>query len=351
MRKKLKTFDVEYLQVLDKDGNVDKALMPKLTKKQIRDFYEWMVLIRAFDKKAVSLQRQGRLGTYAQITGMEATHVGSTFALKKTDWMFPSYRESGAMIVRGIPMHVVFLYWAGDERGSKFDKDQNTFPIAIPVSTQTTHAVGTAWAMKIKGHKKASLVYFGDGASSRGDFHEAANFASVFKVPCVFICDNNQYAISTPRRKQTVTDTIAQKAISYGFEGIQVDGNDIFAVYKATQEALKKAYAGKGPTLIECLTYRMLDHTTSDDASRYRPKKELSGWSKKDPIERLRKYMEKNKMWNKKYEGQLYNKIQKKVEEAVAKMEKMPAQKTEDMFKYLYSEMDDDLKEQMSYYD
>ncbi|NQV08421.1 pyruvate dehydrogenase (acetyl-transferring) E1 component subunit alpha [Candidatus Woesearchaeota archaeon] len=335
---------------MDEKGEVDGKLMPKFSSKQIKDFYESMYILRAFDKKAVSLQRQGRLGTYPQITGMEATQVGTALALQKADWMFPSFRESGAMIARGIPMSKILLYWGGDERGSQFAKDQFTFPISIPVGSQTTHAVGTAWGMKIKGHKKASLVYFGDGATSRGDFHEAMNFASVMKAPCVFICNNNQFAISTRPDKETASETFAQKAIAYGMEGVKVDGNDVFGVYKATQDALKKAYSGKGPTLIECYTYRMLDHTTSDDASRYRSKKEVDEWAKKDPIDRLRKYMEKKKLWTKDYEGKLYNKVQKMIEKEVEKMENITPPDVKDIFKYTYAEMDDELKEQMSKY-
>lgn len=345
VKKILKEFSVEYMQILDEKGHVDSKLMPKLSNTQIKDFYETMSLIRAFDKKAVSLQRQGRLGTYAQITGQEATQVGSALALDKEDWLFPSYRESGALITRDVPMETVLQYWGGDERASNMKA--NNFPIAIPVASQIPHAVGVAWAMKIKKHKKAALVYFGDGATSRGDFHDGMNFAGVFNVPCVFICQNNQYAISLSRKRQTAAETLAQKAIAYGIEGLQIDGNDIFAVYKATTDALKKAKSGKGSTLIECFTYRILDHTTSDDASKYRTREEVSKWLKKDPIDRLRKFMEKNKLWNEKYEAKLQKEIKDKVEKAVEKMESIPLADVEDIFKYQYETMTPILREEL----
>src|SRR3989344_7270856 len=317
MLKTLKKFEVKKLEVLAKGGNVDKKLMPKLNKKDIKKLYEFMILTRVFDKKALSLQRQGRLGTYASMEGQEAAIIGSSFALKKEDWLFPCFRENGALILRGLPMENLFMYWAGDERGMNIPKNVNIFPISIPVGTQILHAVGMAFAAKIKAHKVCSLVYFGDGATSEGDFHEGMNIAGVFKLPVVFICQNNQYAISVKREKQTASETLAQKAIAYGFNGIQVDGNDVFAVYKATKEALDLARKGKGPTLIECYTYRINDHTTSDDSKKYRDEKEVNEWRKKDPIIRLWYYMKNKKLWSKEYEKKIIEKLTKAVEESV----------------------------------
>ena len=270
-KKVLKEFKVEYLQVMDEQGNTDDALMPKLSNEEVKRMYETLVLIRVFDQKAFNMQRQGRLGTYIQFKGQEACQVGSAFALHDDDFIFPMYRNSGLLIARKHPIIQVLQYWNGDERGLKSPQNVNNFPISIPVGTHVVHAVGAAWAAKLRGLKQVAVTYFGEGATSKGDFHEAMNFAGVFNVPVIFICENNQYAISVPRKSQTHADTIAQKAIAYGFEGIQVDGMDIFAVYKATKDAVEKARAGKGPTLIECHTYRMCDHSTSDDASRYRP--------------------------------------------------------------------------------
>ncbi|MFQ5957676.1 MAG: thiamine pyrophosphate-dependent enzyme, partial [Candidatus Brocadiales bacterium] len=235
-RKPVKNFRVEYLQVLDNSGNADKELMPRLGSSKIKELYELMVLIRTFDDKAFSLQRQGRIGTYIQVKGQEASQVGSAYALGQKDWIFPTYRESGALITRKHPMHMVLQYWGGDEGGLESPEGLNNFPIAIPVGTQIPHGTGVAWASKMLKEKVVTMIYFGDGATSKGDFHEGLNFAGVFKVPAVFICQNNGWAISLPRAKQNATETLAQKGIGYGVNGIQVDGNDVFAVYKAAKE-------------------------------------------------------------------------------------------------------------------
>nr|MBI4157150.1 pyruvate dehydrogenase (acetyl-transferring) E1 component subunit alpha [Candidatus Woesearchaeota archaeon] len=343
------SFDVYHLSILDENGNIDKKLMPKISEKEIFSLYEFMLLTRIFDDKALKLQRQGRLGTYASMLGQEATIIGSSYALEKKDWMFPSFRESGAYLLRGLSPEKLFMYWGGDERGMFIPKDQNNFPVCIPVATQTLHAVGAAMASNIKNEKTAFLTYFGDGATSEGDFHEAMNFAGVFNAPVVFICQNNQFAISVPRENQTKSKTIAQKAIAYGFQGIQVDGNDVFAVYKATKDALHKARAKKGPTLIECFTYRIGDHTTADDSSKYRAKKELEYWQKKDPILRLRKYMQKNNLWSKNYEDKITKKFTDLIENSVKKYESVKPQDKEEIFKYAYSSMPKKLKEQSDY--
>jgi len=342
-----KTFQVHWLQILDEEGNCDETLLPPLTDDEVRKFYEWMVLIRVFDQKALILQREGRLGTYAPVWGQEAAQVGSASALKPSDWMFPAFREAGAYLVRGLPMTMVFQYWTGDERGGQIPMDQHNFTVGIPVGTQIPHAVGAAWAAKLKKDPAVVLVYFGDGATSKGDFHEGLNIAGVFKVPVVFICQNNQWAISVPLKQQTAAETLAQKAIAYGFEGIQVDGNDVFSVYKATREALDHARSGGGPTLIECLTYRMGDHTTADDAARYRNPEEVAEWKKKDPIERLKKYMAKTNLWDESYSQQILSRAQEQVEAAVKEMEAMAPPDPRDMFRYTYSELTPDLKEQM----
>ncbi|MBS3114155.1 pyruvate dehydrogenase (acetyl-transferring) E1 component subunit alpha [Candidatus Woesearchaeota archaeon] len=346
-KKVLKEFKVEYLQVLDENGNCDESLMPKLSDSDIKKIYETLVLIRVFDQKAFNMQRQGRLGTYIQFKGQEACQVGSAFALQDNDFIFPMYRNSGLLIARKQPIVQVLQYWGGDERGLKSPQNVNNFPIAIPVSTQIPHAVGAGFAAKLRGTKQVSAVYFGEGATSKGDFHEAMNFAGVFNVPVVFICENNQYAISVPRKKQTHAETIAQKAIAYGFDGLQVDGMDVFAVYKATKDAVDKARAGKGPTLIECFAYRMCDHSTSDDASRYRPKEEFEQWTKKDPIERLEKYMRSKKLLDDAYKDKILKQSQNIIEKAVTEFEKLPAPEPKDIFKYVFAEMTQQQKEEM----
>jgi pyruvate dehydrogenase E1 component alpha subunit len=345
--KVIETFKVERLQILDEEGNCDETLRPCLNDEQIKNLYKWMVLARAFDDKAFKLQREGRLGTYAAILGQEAAQIGSAYALQPSDWMFPAFREPGASFVRGLPMRMIFQYWAGDERGSQIPENLNDYPITIPVSTQIPVAVGAALAAKTKGDAIAVMAYMGDGATSKGDFHEGLNFAGVFAAPVVFLCQNNQWAISVPLSRQTAAKTLAQKAIAYGFSGIQVDGNDVFAVYRAAHEALERARGGGGPTLIECLTYRLGDHTTADDASRYRSREEVEAWKRKDPIERLCKYMEKAGLWTKSYEQAVRAEAKEQVEAAVHEEENFPPPDPVDMFRFTYQELPMDLKEQM----
>jgi len=346
LRKIIEKFSIEYLQILNENGRCDKRLTPSLNKKQIKKMYEYMVLTRVFDDKALKLQRQGRLGTYAPTRGQEASQIGSAFAIQDGDMVFPAFRENGVYLLRGMPMDLLFQFWKGDERGMNIPKNVNMFPVAITVGAQPLHAVGYSIALKYKKKKSAVVTYFGDGATSEGDFHEAMNFAGVFKAPCVFICQNNQYAISVPVEEQTASKTLAQKAIAYGFEGIKVDGNDVFAVYKATFDALKKARNGKGPTLIECYTYRIGDHTTSDDAKKYRKESEVKKWELKDPILRLKKYMKTMKMFSEKYENEVLKSAERSVENAVAKAESTARLKPENIFDYTYASLTEELKEQ-----
>ena len=343
----IKSFNVGYLQVLDDEGNADKDLMPELSPGQIKELYELMVLIRAFDDKAFKLQRQGRLGTYLQVKGQEASEVGAAYALKKGDWIFPSGRDVGVLITRGHPMHMLLQYRGGDERGMKAPEGLDNFPITIPVSTHIPICTGAAWASKMRREDVVHMAFFGDGATSRADFHEGLNFAGIFKVPAVFVCENNGYAISLPRARQTAAETLAQKAFAYGFEGIQVDGNDIFAVYSAASRAVAKARKGDGPTLIECVTYRIEGHSTSDDDSRYRTKQEVEEWRKKDPVDRLEKYMKKNKILTDEYKQSVTQKTRDMVEKAVEDYEKVPPPEAADFFANTYAQPTEQLKEQM----
>ncbi|MBI4452673.1 pyruvate dehydrogenase (acetyl-transferring) E1 component subunit alpha [Candidatus Woesearchaeota archaeon] len=346
-KKVLRDFKVEYLQILDENGNCDDALMPKLSNEEIKKMYEMLVLVRVFDQKAFNMQRQGRLGTYIQFKGQEACQIGSAAVLEDDDWIFPMYRNSGLLIARKHPIVQVLQYWNGDERGMRAPDNVNNFPIAISVGTHVIHAVGAAWAAKLQGKKQVAVTYFGEGATSKGDFHEAMNFAGVYSAPCVFFCENNQFAISVPRAKQTHAETIAQKAIAYGIEGIQVDGMDIFAVYKAAKDAVEKARAGKGPTLIEAYAYRLCDHSTSDDASRYRSKEEFEAWVKKDSLERLEKYMRKKNLLDDAYKQKVLESSQQIIEKAVTEFEKIQPPDPKDMFKYVYAEMTPQQKEEM----
>jgi pyruvate dehydrogenase E1 component alpha subunit len=332
----LESFTVKRIEILDEKGNADESLMPKLSDGDIKKFYESMLLVRSFDHLALNLQREGRIGTYASILGQEASQIGSALALEKTDWVFPSFRENGVYIAVGHPPYKILQYWGGDERGLVTEKDLNIFPVSIPVSTHIPHAAGAAMAAKYRGDKVAVVAYFGDGGTSEGDFHEGLNFAGVFRLPVVFICQNNQWAISVPREKQTAARTIAQKAIAYGMEGVQVDGNDVFAVYKATREALERAKKGEGPTLIECFTYRMSDHTTADDASRYRTKEEVDLWKSKDPILRMKLFMEKKGIWTEDYQREVEARIKTAVDEAEKKAESVEHPDPRDMFNFTY---------------
>lgn len=334
----VQTSEVKFLQILDEKGKADGSLMFELPEGLIKRFFEAIILARAFNNRALSLQREGRLGTYASIHGQEASQIGSALAFEKEDWVFPSFRETAVHIALGYPLWMLFRYWAGDERGVKSPEGLNIFPMSVPVGTHIPHATGAAMAMKLKGRKAASAVYFGDGGSSRGDFHEGINLAGVFKAPCLFLCQNNQWAISVPRARQSAAITIAGRAMGYGIEGIQVDGNDVFAVYKATRDALDRARKGQGPTLIECVTYRLDDHTTSDDSSRYRSKEEVEAWQKKEPLIRLRLYMEKSGLWTKEYEETVIKDAQAKVDKAIEEEESFPKPKPSDMIRYGYKE-------------
>ncbi len=342
----IQKFEIPYLQVLDELGNCDEKLKPKeLTDEKLVEIYRLMVTGRKLDEKMFSLQRQGRLGTIAQGRGHEAAQIGAVGALDKDDWAVPYFRHWLVHHAMGHPMEMILQYNAGDERGMKIPDGVNLLPICVPVATQIPHATGLAWGLKMKGKKSAVLCFLGDGATSEGDFHEGLNFAGVFRCPIVFVCENNQYAISVPREKQSASATLAQKAIAYGFDGIQVDGNDVMAMFKAVKEALAKAREGK-PTLIEAVTYRLADHTTADDATRYRTQQELDGWKKKDPVDRVRLYLAKRGAWSKSDEEQLLKETEKKVEEAVARAEKIPPPDPKDMFAFMYAEMTPELKEQ-----
>ena len=338
----------EMFQILDKDGNVVKEeFEPKLTDEELKKIYKYMVLTRVADDKAFKLQRQGRMGTYAQSKGQEATQIGIAQAMEKEDWFFPYFRDLGIQLMRGWPLNDFYLYWIGNERGQRLPDDVNNFTISVPVGTQIPHAVGAAWAAKIKGDKIAVLTTFGDGGTSEGDFHEGLNFAGVFQLPIVFVCQNNQYAISVPRKKQSASKTLAQKAIAYGFDGILVDGNDVLAVYVVVKEALDKARNGGEPTLIESYTYRMTDHTTSDDASRYRSEEEIKEWEEKDPIKRFKLYLKNKGIWDEKFEEEVQKEVTELVDKAVKDAEAVPIPEPEEIFKYNYAEMPWNLEEQL----
>ena len=332
----------------DKGMIVDTSFEDQINEKLVKDLYYNMLRIRTYDRKSINLQRQGRLGTYAPFEGQEAAQVGSALALEAGDWVFPTYRDHGATLTFGKSMTRTFLYWNGRVEGCVPPEGRNIFPPAVPIATQLPHAAGAAWAEKLKGTKNASIAYFGDGATSEGDFHEGLNFASVFKVPVVFFNQNNGYAISVPMEKQMNSATIAQKSVAYGIPGIRVDGNDCFAVYFETKKAFDDARNGLGPTLIEAVTWRKGAHTTADDPSKYRP--ENQGESIVDPMERMELFMKNYGYWDEEWIVDMKGKTATEVEVAVEEMENYPAPNVEDVFDHVFSVMPAQLAEQKEAY-
>ncbi len=329
---------VEYWSILNEDGDLDIDLEPKIPKEHLLKLYRILLLTREFEKRMVRLQRQGRLGTMVPSRGQEAASLGSCYALRKSDWVVPYFRETAGLLWRGWKMEQFVLYYGGYGKGFYIPKTNNDLPPSIPVATQILHAVGLAWAAKLKGDDSVALCYFGDGATSQGDFHEALNFASVYQLPVIFFCQNNQYAISLPVDRQTHSKTLAQKSLAYDFPGLQADGNDLLAVYAATAEAVGRARKGKGPTLIEAITYRLSVHTTADDPLRYRSAEEVRKWERGDPLPRFRRYLEeKGLIDEKKIQGWLME-IRGEIQEAVQKAEAQMKSNPLDMFDYIYAE-------------
>jgi 2-oxoisovalerate dehydrogenase E1 component alpha subunit len=301
--------------------------------------YRALVLARTFDLKAVSLQRTGRLGTYAAALGQEAVGVGVASAMRPQDVLLPSYRDNAALLWRGVKMEEILLFWGGDERGNDSSGPPHDFPSCIPVGSQAPHAAGVAYAFKFRKQPRVAVCLFGDGATSKGDLWEAMNFAGVRELPVVFVASNNQWAISVPLRLQTASATLAQKAIAAGFCGEQVDGNDVIAVRAAAEQAIAAARNGKGPFFIEAVTYRLGDHTTADDAARYRAPEEVQAHWKEEPLARLRTYLVRQNAWGKAEEEQLVAECQDRVEAAVARYLATGPRAPETMFDHLYAEL------------
>ena len=338
------------VQVLDEDGNL-VGEPPEIDEETMVDIYRDMKLSRHFDQRAVSLQRQGRMGTYPPLSGQEGAQIGSAYALAEDDWMVPSYREHGAAVVRGLPLKKTLLYWMGYEEGNNVPEDANILPVAVPIASQIPHAAGLAWSWKLQGKDDtAGICYFGDGATSEGDFHEGLNFAGVYDVPMVFFCNNNQWAISVPREKQTRSETLAQKAHAYGFEGVQVDGMDPLAVYKVTQEALAKARnPGEDqlrPTMIEAVQYRFGAHTTADDPTVYRDEDEVEEWKAKDPIPRLETYLREQEILDDERVAEIESEVEDRVADAIEAAEAEPRPDPEEMFEHAYAELPPQLRQQ-----
>lgn len=340
-------FEVRHTRFLDPKGSALRPL-PEFARDrtQLVALYRAMVLARRFDGKAVALQRTGRLGTFASALGQEAVPVGVAAAMRAEDVLLPSFREHGAQLWRRVSPIELFLFWGGDERGSDFAETREDFPVCVPVGTHAPHAVGVALAFKLRREKRVAVCVFGDGATSKGDVAEALNVAGVWQLPVVFVINNNRWAISLPLAQQTAAETLAQKAIAAGIEGEQVDGNDVIAVREVVGRAIDKARAGGGPHLVEALTYRLGDHTTADDASRYRSGSEVSARWAEEPIARLRKYLVGAGMWGKADEERLLGEITLAIERAAEAYLASPPQATEAMFDFTYAALPKDLAEQ-----
>lgn len=329
----------DMIQIMNPEGEIVKPeWMPDLSNEEIVEMYKTMVFSRAIDTKVLQFQRQGRILTYAPNLGQEAAQVGSGYAMKQTDWVASAFRELGVWLRKGAPLYNILLYWYGNELGMKMPESVRILPVSIPIASQFQHATGLAYASQYKNEDDVTVAYVGDGGTSQGDFHEALNFAAVNQTPNVFIIQNNQFAISTRRAVQSKVKTLAQKALGYGLPGIQVDGNDIFAVYAVTKAAVDEARAGEGPTLIEAYTYRLGAHTTADDPTVYRDNEEVEEWKKKDPIDRLRKYLYKNDLWDEEKDAAYIKERELFVKAEFERVEQSGLVPLEDIFDYMYAE-------------
>ncbi len=340
-------FEIRHSRFLDEHGRAVQPLPPfARDAKQLVALYRWMALMRAYDAKAIALQRTGQLGTFSSLLGKEAVEAGVGSAMAKEDVFLMTYRENGTQLMRGVTLKELFLYWGGDERGCDYSGPRRDFPICVTIAAQVTHAVGVAYAMKLRREPRVAVCALGDGATSKGDFYEGLNAAGAWKLPVVFVVTDNQWAISVPRSRQSAAETLAQKAIAAGIEGTQVDGNDVIAVRNAMDLALAKARSGGGPTLIEALTYRLADHTTADDASRYRSPDELAAAWKLEPILRLRTYLVENGAWDKAKEDALLKECNEQVQAAAQAYLDTPPPTAEQMFDHLYAALPAALQKQ-----
>ena len=346
-RKSVFKAEIDHVSILDESGNFDA----KLGKGLIADedavkLYEHMVFCRHLDEVAFKLQRSGRMGTYPQNMGQEATSLGAAYSLRKDDWLATAYRENPGLFWRGLPPEYILLHWMGDERGNQIPDGLNITPISIPIGTHMLHAAGLAWAAKYRKEDRIACTFFGDGATSEGDFHEACNFAANLDLPVIFFCQNNCWAISVPTKIQCSAPTIAQRGLAYGMDCVQCDGNDIFAVVKVMKDAIKRARQDKRPTFIEAVTYRLGDHTTADDARRYRDAAELEAWKGRDPITRLGKYLRAKKLWDDKKETAAQERAKEEVAAVVKRAETIASPDKADFFNHMYAELSEELQRQ-----
>lgn len=340
------------LQILAPDGTLLRPeMMPKITDEELREVMRRMVFTRVWDQRAISLNRQGRIGFYAPVAGQEAAMVGSESALSKEDFILPSYRDIPQMVWHGFPMYQAFLYSRGHMHGGQIPEEVNVLMPQIIIAAQCTQATGVAMGYKLRGEKRVAINYFGDGATSQGDFYEGMNFAGVYKLPVIFFAQNNGYAISVPFEKQTAAENIAVKALAAGIDSIRVDGMDVLAVYKAVQDAKERGVNGEGATLIEALTYRYGPHTMAgDDPTRYRNSEEQSEWEQRDPLIRFRKFLEAKGLWSEKDEEAVSEEAKQAVADAIKKADEYPKMKVSDLIDVMYETLPPALEEQKAEY-
>jgi len=334
-------------RIMDDDGKIIvPKYFPEIDNEALLKAYHDMLFARTADLMTVSYQRQGRIFTYPPNYGQEAISGAVAQVIRHDDWLVPAFREMGAWLAKGASLKDIFLYFMGYEEGNSWPDAHHFLPIAVPISSQLQHAAGIGYAINYEQKDEVVFTFVGDGGTSEGDFHEALNFAAVWKAPVIFIVQNNQFAISVPFRAQTASDGIAIKAVAYGMPGIRVDGNDFFAMLAAVREAREYCRSGKGPVLIEAVTYRKGAHTTSDDPTKYRTKEEEESWDKKDPLERLKKYLLSKDLYQEDQEETLIGQFRQEIDRQFTEAENHPPYALEDVFKYMYAEMPDDLRRQ-----
>ncbi|WP_257350620.1 pyruvate dehydrogenase (acetyl-transferring) E1 component subunit alpha [Pseudalkalibacillus decolorationis] len=352
--KTLKQIEEEFetFQILNEEGKIiNEDAMPDLSDEQLQELMERMVYTRIWDQRAISLNRQGRLGFYAPVAGQEASMLGSQYALDKEDFILPGYRDVPQIVYHGLPLYQAFLFSRGHFQGNQVPEGVNVIAPQIIIGAQITQTAGVALGLKKRGKKNVAITYTGDGGASQGDFYEGMNFAGAYNAPAIFVVQNNRFAISVPVEKQSAAKTIAQKAVAAGIQGIQVDGMDVLAVYAATQQARERAVNDEGPTLIETLTYRYGPHTMAgDDPTRYRTEDMDNEWEKKDPIVRFRKYLESKDLWSEEKENEVVEKAKEEIKAAIKKTDEAPKQKVTDLIEIMYEKLPKNLEEQMEEY-
>jgi len=341
-----------FFQVMDNEGRIfNTKWAPEISDELLTKAYKDMLFARTADIMAVSYQRQGRMFTYPPNFGQEAVAGALASVMREEDWLVPAFRELGAWLAKGASLKDIFMYFMGYEEGNAFRNAPKLLPVSVPIASQLLHAVGIAYAAKIRGLDEVIYTVVGDGGTSEGDFHEALNFAAVWKVPVVFIIQNNQFAISVPVSRQTSSENLAMKSVAYGMPGIKVDGNDYLAMLSALREASDYTRQGKGPVLIEALTYRRGAHTTSDDPTRYRSTEEEEQWALTDPLLRMKLLLTEKKLWSEEEEKKLIEAFKAEVDRQFSEAEQVGPYKLEDVFKYTYVDMPEDLKKQQMEYE